>query len=197
MRPLKKLAITIICLQLVGCAAKYTYLKAGRKNVTEAYSVSTDINWSQLKIGKITLWTANGSTLDRIIFFNGIEEDETIFDDKKSLKFRSSMNEVEIAELFIGSLKSSGQWAKAKMNRLAPKAFGPFDGFYFELDLTSEDGLSYKGAASCSIIDKKLYSILFLATELHYHPQYNEEFKNILSSIKKNTKKKSNFWGGL
>jgi len=197
MKLLKKLSVVIILFQFGGCAVNYTHLKAGRINVTEAYSVSTGMDWSQLKKGKITVWTANGPNLERITFFNGVEEDETLFGDDKSIKFRNSMNEVEIAELFIGSLKSSGQWAKAKMNRLAPKAFGPFDGFYFELDLTSEDGLSYKGAASCSIIDKKLYSILFLATELHYHPQYNEEFKNILSSIKKNTKKKSNFWGGL
>ena len=197
MGPLKKLVLAIICLQIGGCAAGYTYVKAGRKNVSETYSVRTDLNWSQLKKGKVTLWTADGPNLERIMFLNGIEEKETLFGDETSLKFRNTMNEVEIAELLVGSLKSSEKWAKAKMNRLAPKAFGPFDGFYFEIDLASEGGLSYKGAASCSIVDKKLYSILFLATELHYHPQYNEEFKNILSSIKKNTKKKSNFWGGL
>jgi len=47
------------------------------------------------------------------------------------------------------------------------------------------------GAASCSIIDKKLYSIFFLATELYYYKKYNGEFENILSSIEKVSKKKN------
>lgn len=195
MKLLKKLSVVIILFQLGGCAVSYTLLKAGRINVTEEYSVSTGMDWSQLKKGKITVWTANGSNLERITFFNGVEEDETLFGDDKSIKFRNSMNEVEIAELFVGSLKSSQKWPKAKINHLAPKTFGSFDGFYFEIDLTSEDGLSYKGAASCSIIDKKLYSIFFLATELYYYKKYNGEFENILSSIEKVSKKKNKSLG--
>jgi hypothetical protein len=53
--------------------------------------------------------------------FNGIEEDETLFGDDKSIKFRNSMNEVEITELFVGSLKSAQKLSKAKINHLAPK----------------------------------------------------------------------------
>ena len=59
----------------------------------------------------------------------------------------------------------------------------------------SKDGLSYKGAASCSIIDKKLYSIFFLATELYYYKKYNGEFENILSTIEKVSKKKNKSLG--
>ena len=114
MKLLKKLSVVIILFQLGGCAVNYTHLKAGRINVTEAYSVSTGMDWSQLKKGKITVWTANGPNLERITFFNGVEEDETLFGDDKSIKFRNSMNEVEITELFVGSLKSAQKWPEAK-----------------------------------------------------------------------------------
>ena len=95
------------------------------------------------------------------------------------------MNEVEIAELFIESMKVFGKWADGKFENLKLGKHVPFNGFKFEKTLINQDGLSYKGLTSGAVINEKLYLVFFIATELHFFKNLQNEFLNIISSIQK------------
>ena len=60
----------------------------------------------------------NGFGLARIVFINNIKDGETLFGDDTTNTYKKDMNEVEIAELFIESMKVFGKWADAKFGNL-------------------------------------------------------------------------------
>ena len=143
------------------------------------------MDWSQLKRESVTYWTADGLMLDEIVFLESIQDGKTFFGDEKSNPFKSNMSEIEIAELFIESLKINGQWSNGKYKELKLQKFGSFDGFNFGISLVNKDGLAYKGLASGAIIEKELHIIFFLATEFHYYDKFKNNFLAIVSSIQK------------
>ena len=185
MNILKTLVILSLIFQLGGCVPSYSLVKTERINSNNTYSVYPKTSWNQLKQDKITIWTANGVGLDRIVFINNINDGETIFGDDKTSEYKNDMSEIEIADLFMESMKNAGKWPNGNFDNLKLQKFGPFDGFNFDLILISEEGLSYKGVASGAVIKDELYLMFFLATKLHFYDSYHDKFQNIISSIKK------------
>lgn len=175
-----------------GCAPPYTLQEAGRTAVGGVYSVETRVAWNAKSTGNATVWTDNGIDLDRTVFFNGVEDGQPLFgkssifpEDKPAQRFKSDMSIIEIAELFANTMQTEGGWFKIEKRNMKAQNFGPFAGFAFDMNMTRENGLAYKGLTAGAVIEKKLYMIFFLAPELSYYPRYIDAFKDLLSSIQK------------
>ena len=182
---IKIFLVLIFSVSLAGCMVNYSLVERKSVTIADTYSVEPQIAWSGRTIDNKTLWTINGSNLERVVFLNHIKEGETLFGDEKSQPFNKAMNIIEIAELFSNSIQTEGKWLKVKTQSLKPEKFGSFEGFNFETTMVSEKGLSYKGLVSGAVIEEKLFIIFYLAVEMHYYPQHVEYFKKMLSSIKK------------
>jgi hypothetical protein len=180
---MKRIIFISIFLFCFGCVS-YSLVSKGRVDIGDNYSVETETDWSGRSTGGITIWTFNGTALDRIVFLSDIEDKKTLFGEDSHHKFEKEMNPIEIAELFLDSLQTFGKWPQVKKANLRMSKLGSFDGLSFELNLVSEEGLKYKGLVSCAIIDEKLNIIYFLAPKLHYYPKYIQDYKNIINSIK-------------
>jgi hypothetical protein len=185
MKKIKIFLILVVIFQLGACAQNLSLVKTERVNINDLYSVRPNINFNQLADSKITVWTVNGFSLDRIVFINNIKDGETLFGDDTTNTYKKDMNEVEIAELFIESMKVFGKWADGKFENLKLGKHGPYNGFKFEKTLINQDGLSYKGLTSGAVINEKLYLVFFIATELHFFNNLQNEFLNIISSMQK------------
>ena len=185
MKKIKIFLILVVIFQLGACAQNLSLVKTERVNINDLYSVRPNINFNQLADSKIIVWTVNGFGLDRIVFINNIKDGETLFGDDTTNTYKKDMNEVEIAELFIESMKVFGKWADGKFENLKLGKHGPFNGFKFEMTLINQEGLSYKGLTSGAVINEKLYLVFFIATELHFFKNLQNEFLNIISSIQK------------
>ena len=109
MKKIKILLILVVIFQLGACAQKLSLVKIERVNINDVYSVHPSMNFNQLADSKITTWTVNGFGLDRIVFINNIKDGETLFGDDTTNTYKKDMNEVEIAELFIESMKVFGK----------------------------------------------------------------------------------------
>ena len=118
MKKIKILLILVVIFQLGACAQNLSLVKTERVNINDLYSVRPNINFNQLADAKITVWTVNGFGLDRIVFINNIKDGETLFGDDTTNTYKKDMNEVEIAELFIESMKVFGKWADGKFENL-------------------------------------------------------------------------------
>lgn len=186
---MKTLYIITLIVLLSGCG-QYTLVPAGNAKTT-AISVDTPIAWNQspFTLGpSTTVWTADGETLNRVIFINGVEDGLAVFkntsQDITMPLFDKSMLPHEIEELIISSIDnlSQGQ-VKIDATNLRPANFGTLDGFRFDLEYFTVNGLLTRGSALATINDGKLYAIIFNAASLHYYEKYSQEVEKMFSSI--------------
>ena len=182
----KKFISMIALVMLFGCVQAYKQLENNRLQMGEVYSVDPKMVWNSMEIRNITLWTANGMFLDRIVFYNAVEDGQTLFkeNEEEGQKFHKDMNIIEIAEFFSDSIKSSQKWSQVEVMDLRPQAFGSQEGFMFDTKIVSGKGLIYKGLTLGAVINDKLYLIQFMAVEIEYYPKYIETVKDIMASVK-------------
>lgn len=188
---MKNSLIVLLVLILSGCAS-YSLIEPGKHEVREMV-VTPNLSWnktaSNLSPGKkAEMWTADGSLLNRLIFFSGIEEGETLFKAQSKTnpypEFRADMLPHEVMELTEASLsKQLGAGnAIVTTENLKPTIFAGVSGFSFNVLYQTGSGLSYSGNVAGAVKNSQLYMILYSATTLHYYDKYLTEVKHIFDT---------------
>lgn len=190
---MKKLLVISLILLVSGCA-NYTLIEPGEHQVKDMV-VSPNLAWnktsSMLSPGKkAEMWTADGSLLNRVIFFSAIQDGDTLF---KTLsksnpqpQFKGDMLPNEVMELTESALtKQLGEGnVIVRTENLKPAMFAGEPGFRFEVIYKTSSGLSYSGNVSGTVKDNLLYMILYSATTLHYYDKYLAEVEHIFETAK-------------
>ncbi len=120
----------------------------------------------------VTRWTAHGPGLDSVYFYSSIADGTPLFDVASSRKkdtrpYRAAMLPDEVMELVSYSWSQQGA-GQVKAGGLKPAPFGKEQGFRFNMDYVTPDGLRMKSIALAAQPGGKLQMILFTAPQEHY-----------------------------
>ena len=196
MKIFKKILLISFLLFLSSCQTDKTYIlvEPGQVELNKIYSVNTNKKWSQFQEDEYNFlfWTIDGYTLQRIVFFKPISDDESLYDvnspftheNEKRPIYNSNMNKFEIKEFFEDCILWSKRLVKVDSNNFKNYKIDNFDGISFDIEGPSELGLIYKGFVIAVVKDKKLYLAYFIAPKIEFYEKYHKEAKKILSSIK-------------
>lgn len=187
---MRKILFAVAALALVASCAPYQLVAPPQRvNISGLYSVSPQIKWSRANntfVRNIEQWTVDGVSLQALMFANNIEDGQPIFWTRSKAKipvFRSSMNSIEIKELFERSMAAL-QAQKVKVRKFRPAKFGGRDGLRFEFSYKTKGGLDKRGIALARVQGKKLSIIIYLGTRLHYFGKYRRAAEGVMRSIR-------------
>lgn len=178
--------LILAALLLAACATTFSVVEPGRIAVTDLYSVQPSIKWSSVKVDNGQVWTVDGFALQALRFVGGVKDGGVYFeapDKKRKIPFRADMTETEIAEMVVDEFSLSGA-KNVELQSLRPQKFGTIDGFGFDIDYVTGDGVEAHALVVGTVHDSTLYLILYTGTSLHYFDRYADEAKSIIDSIK-------------
>ncbi len=162
-------------LLLAGCATPASF-DAGPVTIQERLVVdSTGWNrFAEPAPAGTEFWTVDGIALDRLRFFVGIGEGETLAKalGKRALPaFRAGLSAHEIVELYEAFTTEDA--SSFELARLSPARFLGTDGFRFEFDLTRRlDHLALRGVGYGAVVEGRLYLAIYSAPKLHYFARH-------------------------
>lgn len=150
-----------LLLLMAGCASM-AHVEPGDVTIARELVVRSDGRWNrveppQSEADASEVWTADGVTLDMVLFYVGIEDG--------TLGFRSSMLPHEVVELYESLVAQDG--SLFRLERLAPARLGTTPGFVFEHLTTTRSGLVLRGLAYGAIVNQRLYLISYTAPDSH------------------------------
>ncbi len=175
-----------LAMMLTGCAVGFTLVEPRRMAIGDLYTVEPQIPWSSTKAGRMELWTVDGPALEAIRFINGIGDGEAWFEGRekeKQPKFRKSMTASEIMEFVVDSLTMLGL-EKIEAKGLRPEKFGTAQGFRFEMNFVTRQGLEGQGSVVGGVVKEKLYLIIYSGARAHYYPKHKDHVERIIQSIR-------------
>ena len=186
---MKKITTLFLCLFLASCVS-YKLVKTQSVNV-KGINVTPTVAWnkSPWAPGKnVEVWTADGQSLNEVIFIGGIENGKTLFEARnKELpmpKFSSTMLANELETLTLSSFKNLyGGQIDLKSSNMRPHMIGDQMGFRFNLSYFTEDGLEKSGDVLVSVKDDRFYAVVFIAAKLHYYDKYQPSVDAMLNSV--------------
>jgi hypothetical protein len=165
----------LVLLLLAGCASVARV--DGSFTVGEALELSTDGRWNRIdppgsEADADEVWTAEGVTLDMILFYVGVADGEPLGRQggAEAPIFRAGMLPHDVVELYEATLSRDG--ARFALERLAPARFGGADGFLFEHTTTPRAGARLRGRAYGALVDGRLYLMSYSAPEAHFYAKH-------------------------
>lgn len=182
------LITTLVVFGLTGCTHYSLVTPKERISVANCFSVDTNVAWSMAKENGVVVWTADGPGLQELIFFPGIASGSPLIkiqgqDSKKMPVYEDTMTSLEIVDLVEATFSKLNFYKFEKQN-LKPQVIGGEDGFRFDFNYVSKDGLDYMGFAAGAVKSQKLYLVMYTGTSLHYYEKYASEADHIINSLK-------------
>ncbi|MBW2005207.1 MAG: hypothetical protein JRI72_11490 [Deltaproteobacteria bacterium] len=184
---LKRLFAILLFLCIAGCNL-YSLVRSDREiQVGTIFKVTSPINWSKWKFGAVETWTIDGPRLQRLMFFKGVEDGQSLFQiiggNEKSVPiYKSSMTPLEIMELIESSLARTGGYNVVTKD-LRPYKLGGLDGFRFEFSYTIRNGLKYNGFVVGAKKHNRLLAIMYVGTALYHYEKHIDDAEKIVSSV--------------
>ncbi len=190
MKSLRCLVIGAALLMVAGCA-NFKLIPADKPvDVGDGVSVTTDIAWAEAPWPNVsgTVWTNDGVELDAMMFFTGIQEGKPLIKpDAVSTRelrvYQTTMIPDDVMELLSSNFGHIG-YQQIKTANLRPAPFGSVQGFRFDLDFLTKDGLQMKGTALAAQRNKTLDLIMFMAPDEYYYGRYSANAEKIFASVK-------------
>jgi hypothetical protein len=177
----------LLLLLLAGCASVARV--DGSFTVGEALEVTSDGRWNRIdppgsEADADELWTADGVTLDMILFYVGVADGKPLGRDGGAEEpvFRAGMLPNEVVELYAATLARDG--ARFRLERLAPARFGGADGFLFEHTTTPRAGVQLRGRAYGAVVDGRLYLLSYSAPQAHFYAKHLAAVEALAASAK-------------
>ena len=172
---------------LIGIAAcgGHNLVEDERVDIGGIYSVDPQITWNRLIRADPETWTIDGPSLQAVRFINGIRSDKPLVrtvEEERLPVFRVDMTESAIMEFILDSLFLLG-FNNLEAHDLSPIEFGSHEGFRFEFRFLSRDGLEEEGLVAGTVIEQRLYLILYTGVRRHYFPKYLDHVEHIIDSI--------------
>ena len=85
MKKINNTLVFILILLIYSCQANKTFIlvEPGSVEINNMYSLKTNKKWSQFqqKEYNFIFWTINGYSLERIVFFKPVGDNESLYDD--------------------------------------------------------------------------------------------------------------------
>ena len=196
MKKINNILFIVLILFLSSCQANKMFIlvEPGRIEIDKIYSIENNSIWSQFqqKEYNFIFWTVNGYSLERIVFFRPIGDNESLYDhnsfftreNEKRPTYNSNMNKFEIKEFFENCILWSKRLVKINSSNFKNYKIDNIDGLTFDIEGQNELGLIYKGFVIACIKDKKLYLAFFIASSMEFFDKYQKDAKTILNSIK-------------
>ena len=188
-RALILVGLGIALLQACSSGQPRSLVLAEPREIGKVLRVTPTLEWSRFhdRFLRAELWTINGPRLEALRFYYGIREDGTLlqtYGGSTLPTYRPGMTEHEIMELVASTFTRSGM-SQVITRNLRPFPFGNLEGFRFEMDYVSGQGLEYQALAAGAQDPEKerLYLVLFTAAAPHYAPTYLPEVERILASL--------------
>jgi hypothetical protein len=181
--------ISLFSLFLLAGCVQYSLVPSDKMvTVGNTLQVEPQITWSKSESNGIVTWTADGPSLDRILFFPGIDDGaplikNTVKDKDEMPLFSSSMTPLEVMDLIKATLARMG-CQDIQMEKIIPHPFDGLDGYKFFFSYASEGGLRYKGFSAGTVKNERLYLVIYTGTDLFYYDKYLAAAEKIVSSIK-------------
>lgn len=164
-------------LLLVSCASQGGRLVTASQGIRifDDMQVDSSLDWARMKYPRAQLWTIDGSPLNQFIFISKVRANEHIFLSGRERKrrpdgpwFKPGMRPDEIQNIMLDGWREVG-FAKITGSNLRPGKFGNVDGLRFDVEMTSQDGLIYKGTAGAVERNGRLNVMYWLAPQEHYY----------------------------
>ena len=135
-------------------------------------------------------WTQNGPYLDGISFVTGLRDGRALVyqrrrDDRQVPKFRSNMTPPEIAAMIESLFRVRGGAVDFTTLSMTPRSFMGTNGFQFDYEHLDSDEVRRKGRAVVTVINGRLYMILFDAARSHYYNALLPDFEALVNSARK------------
>ena len=182
---MKRYLILLVFLPLLGACVQYSLIEPERVEIGGAYSVDSQIPWSKLAVGKMEIWTVDGSSLEAVQFFKGLKDGDTLYKplpDEDLPVFDSAMRASEVMEFVVDSLSRRGA-AGIEASGLRPETFGAVPGYRFDLTFQTTDGLMMRGMAFGAAIEEKLHLILYTGASIYYFDRYQDRVEDLFASV--------------
>jgi hypothetical protein len=177
--------MALAAVTMAGCS-RYTLIEPKARTIADVYTVEPQIAWSGISDGKWEVWTVDGPALEAIQFLKGLPDGEPLFrgtPEQKRVTFRKTMSPSEISEFVIDGYSSLGV-QKATVSNLRPAKFGDKDGFRFEFQFVTRNGLEKRAMVAGAVLKERLFLILYSGTALHYYTKQQTEAEKIIESIR-------------
>ena len=165
---MRKILFVVATLAFIASCAPYQLVEPPKRvKISDTYSVSPQVKWSRVNntfFKNVEQWTVDGAGLQALMFINNVEDGQPIFRSRRKVKipvFRSSMNSLEIKELFENSMAAM-QAQKVRVRNFKPAKFGGADGFRFTFSYKTKGGLDKQGrrprqCAQEKAVSRRLY----------------------------------------
>ena len=154
-------------------------------SVGNGLSVMPQRQWNQIKADHV-VWTAEGTNVDQILFLTGIKSGKPLMElpgvrDERIGLFDSKMLPNDIQDLVVGTLTKTG-YHTVKPGNLTPCPFGSGQGFCFDLDFSTAQGLQMKGVTMVRKQGDTLDVFLFEAPSEYYFGALSPTVSKIFAS---------------
>jgi hypothetical protein len=180
MNRLNKWLVGIAAALVLSACTTYSSIETGSRKEVGDMSVQVVGNWAAINASVVPLggadamWTVDGISLNRLMFFGGVEAGEPLQktgndeNDSKLPTFRIGMTENGVMELVETTFAKSKGVARSVASNLRPRPFLGRQGFAFEVDIVNEEQIEVRVLVAGTTVGKKLYLIYFGAPKLHF-----------------------------
>jgi len=170
-KQLNRIAVLGAALLTAACANVSLVPADKPASVGNGLSVMPQRQWNQIKADHV-VWTAEGTNVDQILFLTGIKSGKPLVElpgmrDERVGLFDSKMLPNDIQDLVVGTLVKTG-YQTVKPGNLTPCSFGGGQGFCFDLDFSTPQGLQMKGMTMARKQGDTLDVFLFEAPSEYY-----------------------------
>ena len=148
--------------------------KAGDADVFDM-RMDTSLDWARMRVPRQEMWTIDGEALNRLHIFSKVKPGEHVFLGARERKrrpdgpwYRPGMRPDEVRDIVLDAIRGNG-WTRVEATALRPASFGGVEGLRFELSMTSQTGLRYKGMVAAAERDQRLTTLVWAAAEEHYY----------------------------
>ncbi|MBC7780293.1 MAG: hypothetical protein H7125_09340 [Proteobacteria bacterium] len=186
-----RLVVLMLCVAVAGGCVQMAKVGPGDVVIRDRMSAKLESPWNRYEsphAGRAEIWTIDGLSLDRVDFYAGIAQGETLVEpkagqDKALPRFRAKMEPQEIVEMVDASIALDG--SVFRLDRLAPSRFADGDGFRFEfVHVRKVDELTLRGIGYGTVRDDRLYLVLFRAPRLYYFARNVAQFEEVARSVR-------------
>ena len=161
---------------LAACASGGGHLVSAAQGVRVFdLQFDTSLDWARTRYSRVELWTIDGLPLNQFVVVSKVRPNEHVFLEARERRrrpdgpwYRTGMRPDEIRDVLLDGLRQDG-WTHVIASNLRPAHFGTTEGLRFDVQLTHENGLLYRGTFGAAERGGKLTHFFWLAPAEHYY----------------------------
>ena len=159
-RHLRIALLALLALLLAACASGGRLVSAADGVRVFDLQFDTSMDWARMRASRAELWTIDGLPLNQFVVVSKVRPDEHVFLEARERKRRR--------DVLLDALRQDG-WTNVVASKLRPARFGSVDGLRFDVQLTHQNGLLYRGTFAAAERGGKLTHFFWIAPAEYYY----------------------------